>query len=72
MQVEVETVAEAVEAVDAGADFLLCDNMSPDLLREVVAAVGGRAELEATGGLTLGGRARVRRDRRGLPVASVA
>jgi nicotinate-nucleotide pyrophosphorylase (carboxylating) len=33
--------------------LLLCDNMSPDLLREVVAAVGGRAELEATGGLTL-------------------
>jgi nicotinate-nucleotide pyrophosphorylase (carboxylating) len=53
VQVEVTTVAEAVEAVDAGADFLLCDNMSPLLLREVVAAVGGRAELEATGGLTL-------------------
>ncbi|HEX6970419.1 MAG TPA: carboxylating nicotinate-nucleotide diphosphorylase [Micromonosporaceae bacterium] len=53
VQVEVTTVAEAVEAVDAGADFLLCDNMSPDVLREVVAAVGERAELEATGGLTL-------------------
>ena len=47
------TVAEAVEAVEAGADFLLCDNMSPAQLREVVAAVGDRAELEATGGLTL-------------------
>jgi nicotinate-nucleotide pyrophosphorylase (carboxylating) len=53
VQVEVETVAEAIEAVDAGATFLLCDNMSPELLREVVAAVGGRAELEATGNLTL-------------------
>ena len=53
VQVEVTTVAEAVEAVEAGATFLLCDNMSPDLLREVVAAVAGRAELEATGGLTL-------------------
>jgi nicotinate-nucleotide pyrophosphorylase (carboxylating) len=53
VQVEVTTVAEAVEAVDVGADFLLCDNMSPELLREVVAAVRGRAELEATGGLTL-------------------
>ncbi|HEX6501221.1 MAG TPA: carboxylating nicotinate-nucleotide diphosphorylase [Micromonosporaceae bacterium] len=53
VQVEVTTVAEAVEAVAAGATFLLCDNMTPDLLREVVAAVGGRAELEATGGLTL-------------------
>jgi nicotinate-nucleotide pyrophosphorylase (carboxylating) len=53
VQVEVTTVAEAVESVEAGADFLLCDNMSPALLREVVAAVGNRAELEATGGLTL-------------------
>ena len=53
VQVEVTTVAEALEAVAAGADFLLCDNMSPELLREVVEAVGGRAELEATGGLTL-------------------
>jgi len=53
VQVEVTTVAEAVESVEAGADFLLCDNMTPDLLREVVAAVGDRAELEATGGLTL-------------------
>jgi nicotinate-nucleotide pyrophosphorylase (carboxylating) len=53
VQVEVETVAEAVEAVEAGADFLLCDNMPPAVLREVVAAVGDRAELEATGNLTL-------------------
>ncbi|MFY1689372.1 carboxylating nicotinate-nucleotide diphosphorylase [Plantactinospora sp. WMMB782] len=53
VQVEVTTVAEALEAVEAGADFLLCDNMSPALLAEVVAAVGDRAELEATGGLTL-------------------
>jgi nicotinate-nucleotide pyrophosphorylase (carboxylating) len=53
VQVEATTVAEAVEAVEAGATFLLLDNMPPDLLREVVAAVGDRAELEATGGLTL-------------------
>ena len=53
VQVEVTTVAEAVEAVEAGATFLLCDNMPPARLREVVDAVGDRAELEATGGLTL-------------------
>jgi nicotinate-nucleotide pyrophosphorylase (carboxylating) len=53
VQVEVTTVAEAEEAVEAGAGFLLCDNMSPELLREVVVAVGDRAELEATGNLTL-------------------
>ncbi|MGY1710143.1 carboxylating nicotinate-nucleotide diphosphorylase [Geodermatophilus sp. SYSU D00758] len=53
VQVEVDEPAQAVEAVEAGADFLLCDNMPPAVLREVVALVGGRAELEATGGLTL-------------------
>jgi nicotinate-nucleotide pyrophosphorylase (carboxylating) len=53
VQVEVTTVDEALAVVEAGADFLLCDNMTPELLRQVVAAVGDRAELEATGGLTL-------------------
>jgi nicotinate-nucleotide pyrophosphorylase (carboxylating) len=53
VQVEVTTVDQAREAVDAGATFLLCDNMPADVLRQVVAAVGDRAELEATGGLTL-------------------
>jgi len=53
VQVEVTSVEEAEEAVRAGAAFLLCDNMTPSQLREVVVAVGGRAELEATGGLAL-------------------
>jgi nicotinate-nucleotide pyrophosphorylase (carboxylating) len=53
VQVEATTLVEAVEAVEAGATFLLLDNMSPALLREVVAAVGDRAELEATGNLVL-------------------
>jgi nicotinate-nucleotide pyrophosphorylase (carboxylating) len=53
VQVEVTTPAEAREVVEAGADFLLCDNMSPAVLTEVVAAVGDRAQLEATGNLTL-------------------
>lgn len=53
VQVEVTSVAEAEAAVAAGADFLLCDNLEPDELRAIVAAVGDRAELEATGGLTL-------------------
>ncbi|TCB99271.1 carboxylating nicotinate-nucleotide diphosphorylase [Micromonospora zingiberis] len=59
VQVEVDTLEEAVEAVEAGARFLLLDNMSPQLLTEVVAAVGDRAELEATGGLTLAHAAQV-------------
>jgi len=53
LQVEVTTVDMACKAVEAGATFLLCDNMTPDLLGEVVLAVGGRAELEATGGLRI-------------------
>jgi nicotinate-nucleotide pyrophosphorylase (carboxylating) len=53
VQVEADTPAQAVEAVAAGAEFLLLDNMTPAQLREVVAAVGDRVELEATGGLTL-------------------
>lgn len=53
LQVEVTTVDMACKAVEAGATFLLCDNMTPDLLGEVVLAVGGRSELEATGGLRI-------------------
>lgn len=53
VQVEVTSVAEAEAVVAAGADFLLCDNLPPEELRKLVAAVGGRAELEATGNLTL-------------------
>ena len=56
IQVEVTTKAEALEAVAAGARFLLCDNMSVGLLRttvEAVRGIGQRVEIEATGGLTL-------------------
>jgi nicotinate-nucleotide pyrophosphorylase (carboxylating) len=56
IQVEVTTTAEALEAVAAGARFLLCDNMSVEKLRGTVEAVRGtgqRVEIEATGGLTL-------------------
>ena len=56
IQVEVTTTAEAIEAVAVGARFLMCDNMSVDLLRQTVEAVRGtgqKVEIEATGGLTL-------------------
>jgi len=56
VQVEVTTTAEALEAVTAGARFLLCDNMSVGRLRSTVEAVRGsgqKVEVEATGGLTL-------------------
>lgn len=59
IQVEADTQAQAVEAVHAGADFLLLDNMPTPVLSETVSAVRalapefGRIELEATGNLTL-------------------
>jgi nicotinate-nucleotide pyrophosphorylase (carboxylating) len=57
VQVEVETPAEAKEAYDAGARFIMCDNMPVDVLRETVELLRGAGEpveIEATGGLTLG------------------
>jgi nicotinate-nucleotide pyrophosphorylase (carboxylating) len=53
VQVEVESEQDAVAACDAGADFLLVDNQSPDELRRIVGRVGHRATLEASGGVTL-------------------
>jgi nicotinate-nucleotide pyrophosphorylase (carboxylating) len=52
MEVECRTQAEVDEALEAGATRLLLDNMSPDELRRIVAHVGGRARLEASGGIT--------------------
>ena len=56
VQVEVTTPAEAEEAYDAGARFIMCDNMTVEVLAEAVAllrAAGEPVEIEATGGLTL-------------------
>lgn len=55
VEVEVESLEQALEAVEAGADGLLLDNRSPDELRELVRAVRARAPhvvLEASGGIT--------------------
>src|ERR1700761_9542748 len=53
LEVECRDLAEVDEALAAGAPTLLLDNMSPAQLREAVAHVAGRAELEASGGVTL-------------------
>jgi nicotinate-nucleotide pyrophosphorylase (carboxylating) len=53
IQVEVESLAQAREAVRAGADALLLDNMSDDLLAAVVGALEGRVLLEASGNMTI-------------------
>jgi nicotinate-nucleotide pyrophosphorylase (carboxylating) len=53
IEVEVDSVEDAVIAVDSGAELVLLDNMDVPLLREAVEKVAGRARLEASGGLTL-------------------
>jgi nicotinate-nucleotide pyrophosphorylase (carboxylating) len=53
LEVECRSMAEIDEALNAGAGWLLLDNMTPAELREAVAHVAGRAELEASGGVTL-------------------
>ena len=53
IEVEVETVAEAKEAVEAGADMILLDNMSVTEMKKAVEEVKGMAETEASGGITL-------------------
>lgn len=50
---EVEDLAQLPEALASGAPRLLLDNMSPAQLREAVRLTAGRAELEASGGITL-------------------
>ncbi len=58
VEVEVDTLAQLREALAAGADIVLLDNMTADLLREAVAirdeaGLANRVQLEASGGVTL-------------------
>ncbi|MBA2742527.1 MAG: carboxylating nicotinate-nucleotide diphosphorylase [Actinobacteria bacterium] len=53
VEVECDTLEQVAEALDAGVDAILLDNMSLEELRGAVALVAGRARLEASGGVTL-------------------
>ena len=53
IEIEVTTYAEAEEALAAGADVILLDNMSVDEMTRVVRLAKGRAAIEASGGITL-------------------
>lgn len=53
IEVEVETLAEVESALQAGADILLLDNMSPEMVREAVTLIQERAVIEASGGISL-------------------
>jgi len=54
IEVEVGTVSEALESVEAGADIVMLDNMSLEDMRRAVKSIHGRASIEASGGITLG------------------
>jgi len=54
IQIEVETLEQLREALAAGASSVLLDNFPIDRMREAVALTQGRAQLEASGGVTLG------------------
>lgn len=52
IEVETETLDMVREAVEAGADIIMLDNMSHDMMKEAVALIDGRAETECSGNVT--------------------
>lgn len=52
IEVEVDTLAQLAQALDAGVSLVLLDNMSPEILAQAVAMCKGRARTEASGGIT--------------------
>ena len=53
IEIEVETLDMVKEAVAAGADIIMLDNMTPEQMKEAVAYIDGRAETECSGNVTL-------------------
>ncbi len=53
VEVEVNTTQEALDAVEAGADIIMLDNMSPDEMRHVASLIPSQVKIEASGGITL-------------------
>lgn len=52
IEVETETVAMVKEAVENGADIIMLDNMSQEVMQEAIALIDGRAEIEVSGNVT--------------------
>lgn len=52
IEVETETLEQVQEAVDAGADIIMLDNMDKDTMKQAVALIAGRAETECSGNVT--------------------
>ena len=60
IEIEVETLEQVKEAVDAGADIIMLDNMTPDTMRQAVELIDGRAQTECSGNITKENIARIR------------
>ena len=52
IEVETETLAQVQEALEAGADIIMLDNMTPELMAEAVKLIDGRAKTECSGNIT--------------------
>ncbi|MBR0357851.1 MAG: nicotinate-nucleotide diphosphorylase (carboxylating), partial [Selenomonadaceae bacterium] len=52
IEVETETLEQVQEALEAGADIIMLDNMTPELMAEAVKLIDGRAKTECSGNIT--------------------
>lgn len=53
IEIEVQNVAQAEQAANLGVDIIMCDNMKPEQVKEVVGKVAGRAKIEVSGNINL-------------------
>ena len=60
IEVEVETMEQVEEAVEAGADIIMLDNMTPEMMKEAVKLIDGRAKTECSGNVTKENIAKIR------------
>ena len=59
-EIEVETLEQVKEAVEAGADIIMLDNMTPEVMKQAVELIDGRAQTECSGNITKENIARIR------------
>ena len=59
IEIEVETLEQVREAVEAGADIIMLDNMTTEQMRQAIALIGGRAQTECSGNVTRENIARI-------------
>ena len=52
IEIEVETMEQVKEAVEEGADIIMLDNMTPEMMKEAVELIAGRAQTECSGNIT--------------------